>query len=195
MNGKKLYIRSFGCQMNKLDAGLVTNAFTEAGCVLVDDEAEADIIIYNTCSVRANAERRVISRIGHTGYLKKTNPGLVVAIIGCMAQRLGEELLKNKAVDIVCGPGQIPTLADQVREIMARHGTAIAVESDIRAIPQDEARRMLDKFEYINDSDDQHIPGQAFMRVMRGCNNFCSYCIVPYVRGPEISRPPEQLIE
>lgn len=195
MNGKKLYIRSFGCQMNKLDSGLVRNAFVKVGCVLVDDESQADIIVYNTCSVRENAERRVLSRIAHAGYLKKAKPGLVVAVIGCMAQRLGEKLLEHRGVDIVCGPGQIPTLAEQVREVMDRRSTAIATESDIRAMPQDEAREMLDRFEYINDSDAEQIPGQAFMRVMRGCNNFCSYCIVPYVRGPEVSRPPAQLIE
>jgi tRNA-2-methylthio-N6-dimethylallyladenosine synthase len=195
MNGKKLYIRSFGCQMNKLDSGLVTKAFTTAGCKLVDDESDADIIIFNTCSVREKAEQKVLSRIGYTGHLKKDRPDVVVAVIGCMAQRLGDKLLENPAVDIVCGPGRIPTLADQVRQVMQQHINLVSVEDDIRKIPEAQAQKTLDEFEYINDSDEGQIPGQAFVRVMRGCNNFCSYCIVPFVRGPEVSRPPAQIIE
>ncbi|AQQ72504.1 (Dimethylallyl)adenosine tRNA methylthiotransferase MiaB [Limihaloglobus sulfuriphilus] len=195
MNGKKLYIRSFGCQMNKLDSGLVTRAFTFAGCELVDDEGDADIIIFNTCSVREKAEQKVLSRIGYAGHLKKDRPDIVVAVIGCMAQRLGDKLLENPAVDIVCGPGRIPTLPQQVRQVMQQHGHLVSVEDDIRKIPEAQAQQMLDEFEYINDSDEGQIRGQAFIRVMRGCNNFCSYCIVPFVRGPEVSRPPAQIIE
>lgn len=181
--------------MNKLDSGLLYSALTSRGFVSAEKAADADIVIINTCSVRKLAEDKVLSHLGRLKHLKKSRPHLLVAVIGCMAQRMGEELLKHDTVDIVAGPGQlaeVPSLIDQVLERRENH---IAITEHIRRPDSDEHQRTLDEFEMNYDSDENHLKGQAFIRAMRGCNNFCTYCIVPYVRGPEISRPPEMIIE
>ena len=181
--------------MNKLDAGLVTAAFEKDGYSLTDTEDNADVVLFNTCSVRENAENRVHSRIGYIGYLKKTRPEMVLGIIGCMAQRLGEGFLENKAVDIVCGPSQIPNLLEMVHDCLDNRKKIVSVCADVRSKPLAEISDTLDDFEYAFDSGEEQKSNQAFIRVMRGCNNFCSYCIVPFVRGPEISRKPQQILD
>ncbi len=179
--------------MNKLDSALVQAALKEAGFEITDDEKKSDAVLINTCSVREHAEQRVLSHLGHLKHIKESKPELVVAVFGCMAQRLGQQLLDHPAVDIVCGPGQIPKIADFVKEALTENKKTVAVTDNIRTSSPENAE--LEDFECVYDSDNKVIPGQAFVRVMRGCNNFCSYCIVPYVRGPEVSRPPEKIIE
>lgn len=181
--------------MNKLDAGLVTAAFEEDGYSITDTEDNADVVLFNTCSVRANAENRVHSRIGYIGHLKKTRPHMVLGIIGCMAQRLGEEFLKDTAVDIVCGPSQIPDLLGMVNDVISERKKIVSVCADVREKPDATISETLDEFEYAFDSSKDQKTNQAFVRVMRGCNNFCSYCIVPFVRGPEVSRKPQQIFD
>ena len=110
-----------------------------------------------------------------------------------MAQRLGDELLKHPAVDIVCGPGQIPKLVEYVKDALSQKKKQLAVTENIRTKSPENTQ--LEDFETVYDSNDKAIPGQAFVRVMHGCNNFCTYCIVPYVRGPEVSREPTRIIE
>lgn len=199
MDQKKLHIKSFGCQMNKLDSSLVSSALAERGFVLTDKAAEADVILINTCSVREHAEDRVMSNLGHLKHLKKTRPEIIVAVIGCMAQRMGETLLAHDAVDIVAGPGQLHEVPDLIEKAMADHHKRLSVLDNIRQPAGSETMRnisdKLDEFELAYDTDDNHIKSQAFIRAMRGCNNFCTYCIVPYVRGPEVSRPPQAIIE
>ena len=195
METKKLYIASFGCQMNKLDTGLVENAFLQAGFELVSKEKYADVILMNTCSVRENAEQRVIARLGYAKHMKRQGKRVVVGVIGCMAQRLGDSLLQNEEVDIVCGPGQIPQLLEMVQKAINGEKKQLNVSSNIRTSPVGETSKQLDDFESAYDHEGQHVKGQAFVRIMRGCNNFCSYCIVPYVRGPEVSRPPSLIID
>jgi len=197
MGGRKVHIKCFGCQMNKLDSSLVASALKEAGYETDGKATEADAVIINTCSVRAHAEERVFSHLGHLKHVRKKRPGMVVVVMGCMAQRLAQRLLEHEAVDIVVGPGQIPQIPRMLDEAMGNRGTGkrIAVSREIRtAEPESETRR-LDEFEAAFDSDANHIKSQAFVRVMRGCNNFCSYCVVPYVRGPEISRRPAAIME
>ncbi len=194
MDTLKVHIKSFGCQMNKLDSELVSSALAQRGLQLTDKVTAADVIIINTCSVRDHAEQRVLSNIGHISHLKKKRPDLLLAIIGCMAQRLGDRLAENEAVDIVCGPGQIPLLPGLIEEALTKQEKKIAVAGDIRQGATREERQRLDSFEYTYDTAPQQTPNQAFVRVMRGCNNFCSYCIVPYVRGPEISRPASEIV-
>lgn len=179
--------------MNKLDSSLVVSALRESGLSLVDSVEEADVVLINTCSVRQHAEERVLSNLGNLKHLKKSRAHLVVAVIGCMAQRLGGELLEHDAVDIVCGPTQIPQITEMVREAMDNNKKSLAITPDIRQPLQ--TTNSLDSFELTYDSDENHIPGQAFVRVMRGCNKFCTYCVVPYVRGPEVSRSPKAIIE
>jgi tRNA-2-methylthio-N6-dimethylallyladenosine synthase len=190
---KKVYLRSFGCQMNKLDTALVTSALKKAGFSLTENEKDADAVLINTCSVRDHAEQRVISHLGHLKHIKKSKSDLVVVVIGCMAQRLGAELLENKTVDIVCGPAQIPQITELVTKALQEKKKTIAVTEKIRQ--QSAVDKTLEEFEMVSDSDDSQLPAQAYVRAMRGCNNFCTYCIVPYVRGPEVSRPPAAIIE
>lgn len=191
----KLHIKNFGCQMNKLDSSLVTSALVEKGFEVTDKATEADVLLMNTCSVRQHAEERVLSHLGHLKRVKKTNPDLIVGVIGCMAQRLGEELLEHPAVDMVAGPANIAQIPDMLDGILKSKNKSIAVTEKIRRKnPQNEIDT-LDKFELAYDNDENHIHGQAFVRAMRGCNNFCTYCIVPYVRGPEVSRPPKDIIQ
>jgi tRNA-2-methylthio-N6-dimethylallyladenosine synthase len=178
--------------MNKLDTGLVASALQDAGFRLTDDVKEADAVLINTCSVREHAEERVFSHLGHLKHLKRHRPQMVVGVIGCMAQRLGDKLLEHEAVNIVCGPAQIPQIAELLREAMSRTPKRLAVTDNIRQGGPNGAND-LERFESAHSMEE--LPGQAFVRVMRGCNNFCTYCIVPYVRGPEACRPPEAILE
>jgi len=195
MDTKRLYIKSFGCQMNKLDTSLAAAALKEAGFATTDKVAEADLVLINTCSVRQHAEDRVFSHLGHLKYIKESRPRLTVAVMGCMAQRLGAELLAHPAVDIVAGPAQLARIVELVKSAMEEKTGLLAITKEIRTKTSESENNALDKFELTYDHDKNHIPGQGFVRVMRGCNNFCSYCVVPYVRGPEVSRPPNAIIE
>jgi tRNA-2-methylthio-N6-dimethylallyladenosine synthase len=178
--------------MNKLDTALIASALQEAGFGLTDDVKEADAVLINTCSVRQHAEERVFSHLGHLKHLKEHRPGMVVGVVGCMAQRLGDKLLEHEAVNIVCGPAQIPQIADLLRESLGRLEKRLAVTENIRQAGHNDACA-LERFESAHGIEE--MPGQAFVRVMRGCDNFCTYCVVPYVRGPEACRPPEAILE
>ena len=191
----KLLVKSFGCQMNKLDTALITSALEEAGFSLTESVKEADVVLINTCSVREHAEQRVLSHLGHLKHIKESRPDLVVGVIGCMAQRLGVKLFEHKAVNIVCGPAEIPQIKKLITEALKERKKSLAVTEKIRRKAPEEQSQALEEFESAYGIKDQSITAQAFVRVMRGCNNFCSYCVVPYVRGPEISRPPEAIIE
>lgn len=181
--------------MNKLDTALVNSALQGAGFEPAESVKDADIVLINTCSVREHAEQRVLSHLGHLKHIKKTKPDMIVCVFGCMAQRLGEKLLGHEAVNIVCGPSQIPQLADLITESLAQKKKELAVTEKIRQSVSKFENDNLEKFETTFGIEDKQIPSQSFVRAMRGCNNFCSYCIVPYVRGPEVSRPPEAVLE
>ena len=195
MSAGTVHLQTFGCQMNKLDTALVSSALKDAGFALVDSVKEADAVLINTCSVREHAEQRVISHLGHLKHIKESRPDLVVGVIGCMAQRLGAKLLEHKVVDIVCGPAQIPQITKLLTEALRQSKETIAVTEKIRRKTTQNEARALEDFESAYGIGDRNIPAQAFVRAMRGCDNFCAYCIVPFVRGPEVSRPPEAIIE
>ncbi|MCU0913382.1 MAG: MiaB/RimO family radical SAM methylthiotransferase [Planctomycetes bacterium] len=180
--------------MNKLDTALVGRALEEAGFRPAARLTEADVVLINTCSVRQHAEDRVLSHLGHLKHVKAQRPNLIVGVIGCMAQRLGDQLLEHEAVNLVCGPAQIPQLAELIRQTLAHQDKQAAVTEKIRQ-PVSRADDSLDRFELAYGAGDGQIPGQAFVRVMRGCNYFCTYCVVPYVRGPEACRSPEAILE
>ncbi|HBG26859.1 MAG: tRNA (N6-isopentenyl adenosine(37)-C2)-methylthiotransferase MiaB [Planctomycetes bacterium GWF2_41_51] len=190
----KIFLRSFGCQMNKLDSNLVVNSFLQGGFEFTEEVGEADVVLVNTCSVRNHAEERVLSLLGHMKHIRKTNPKLIVAVFGCMAQRLKEDLLNHPVVNIVCGPMQIPELPRLVNGAIENTKKQKAVSENIRQKAESEILSTLDDFEQDFDSVEENLPAQAYVRVMHGCNNFCSYCVVPYVRGPEVSRPAEKII-
>ncbi|MGD0078232.1 MAG: tRNA (N6-isopentenyl adenosine(37)-C2)-methylthiotransferase MiaB [Sedimentisphaerales bacterium] len=187
----KVFFQTFGCQMNKLDSAIIESSLRDAGYQFVDNAKDADIVLINTCSVRDHAEQRVMSHLGNLKHIKETKPDLVVAVIGCMAQRLGDELFKQPAVDIVCGPGQIAEIPRLISEAIREKKKAAAVVEDIRKSSENQS---LEKFESVYGVEAE-IPGQAYVRAMHGCDKFCSYCVVPNVRGPETSRPPAAIVE
>jgi tRNA-2-methylthio-N6-dimethylallyladenosine synthase len=173
----------------------VTSALEEAGFSLTESVEEADVVLINTCSVREHAEQRVLSHLGHLKHIKESRPDLVVGVIGCMAQRLGDKLLEHDAVNLVCGPAEIPQIKQLITEALNEKKKSLAVTEKIRRKASEQQSQALEEFESAYGIEDESIPAQTFVRVMRGCNNFCSYCVVPYVRGPEVSRPPGAIIE
>jgi len=179
-NPAKVCFITFGCQMNKLDSELAAAEFQRHGFTLTADRDEAGVVIINTCSVRRHAEERAVSNLGMFRRAKEEFPGLVLAIMGCMAQKDGEGLLRAYPyLDIVCGTRRfidLPELVGRVRSEGSRH----AVTDDAPVAFERSTTTRPDAY-------------RAFVGIMRGCNNFCSYCIVPYVRGREISRPPEEI--
>jgi tRNA-2-methylthio-N6-dimethylallyladenosine synthase len=190
----KVYLETMGCQMNRLDSELVTSMLRAAGHEMVDDSAAADVVLYNTCSVRKHAEEKVFSRLGAQGQRKSAGKRIVVGVLGCMAQRLGQELRDDfPQVDVVCSSGQLHRLADMVAQ--AAGGRAGVALDPRRPQPPDELdERALDALDLGRDVR-AAAGSQAFVRISRGCDKFCSYCIVPTVRGPERSRDPRQIVE
>ena len=175
--GKKLFIETYGCQMNAGDSEIVVSIMQEHGYRYTEDINEADIILINTCSIRDNAEQRIWGRLSAMRQIKKRKPTLIVGIIGCMAERLKEQLIeKGTGVDIVAGPDSYRSLPDLVRT--AEDGSkGINVELSKEETYAEIAPVRLDRNGV-----------SAFIAIMRGCNNFCSYCVVPYTRGRERSR-------
>jgi tRNA-2-methylthio-N6-dimethylallyladenosine synthase len=181
--------------MNKLDTALVESVLKQTGFGLSDNIEEADVVLINTCSVREHAEQRALSHLGHLKHIREGRPELVVGVIGCMAQRLGVELLEHDAVDFVCGPAQIPQITQLVKQALKGKKKILSVTEKIRRGSREDESQTLERFESAYGIEGKKIPGQAFVRVMQGCDKFCSYCIVPYVRGPEVCRPPKIIIE
>lgn len=174
-----------GCQMNKLDSELVENELRNLGYEQAGQADEADVIIFNTCSVRQHAEEKVISKIGQLRKRHQREKNLVLAVIGCMAQRLGQDMLDNyQQVDIVCGPGQLHRLGDFIERV--RQNRTL---NRLTALNDPAENESLDQLDADRSPAGRQKQSQAYVRIMRGCDNFCSYCIVPYVRGREVSRP------
>ena len=173
---KTVFFETFGCQMNKLDAELSLGLLLEEGYQIVDKADEADVILFNTCSVRQHAEDKVYSHLGALKTLKKKHPEVIVGVLGCMAQKDGKAIFKRMPhVDLVCGTRMFARLPELILNIRNRGSHVLAVDED-QII---HVKRAV-----------SHRPNfyQAFVTVIRGCDNFCSYCIVPHVRGREISR-------
>ncbi|MBM4038323.1 MAG: tRNA (N6-isopentenyl adenosine(37)-C2)-methylthiotransferase MiaB [Planctomycetes bacterium] len=173
----KLLVVTFGCQMNKLDSEVVAGHLLEAGYVATDSPRDADVILINTCSVRQHAEDKVWSLLGTLRPRKARRPGLVIGLIGCMAQKERERIRQRMPhVDLVCGPMELDRLPELVEEVRQRHQPMLAVgEGHVGRVPRVVSHRP-NRF-------------QAFVAIMRGCDNYCAYCVVPYVRGREESRP------
>ena len=176
----KVYIETYGCQMNVNDSEVILSILQDAGYVLTENIEEADVILANTCSIRDNAEQRIWGRIDQFKIQKKKREGVVIGIVGCMAERLKDKLLT--AVDLVAGPDSyrsLPSLLEAVApgspqiNVLLSHEETYAEISPVR----------LDKNGV-----------SAFISIMRGCNNVCSYCVVPYTRGAERSRDPETIL-
>ena len=192
----KVYLETMGCQMNRLDSELVTAQLRAAGHEMVGDPRLADAILYNTCSVRRHAEDKVHSRLGADGRRKSARRRLIVGVLGCMAQREGEALRRrHPAVDILCGPGQLRRLPEMLAAAASDGRAGIALDPDRASAARSPVPADLDALDQARDPRAAPTPGQAFVRIMRGCDRFCAYCVVPYVRGPQISRRPDRIAE
>jgi tRNA-2-methylthio-N6-dimethylallyladenosine synthase len=215
---RKLYLETFGCQMNVLDSELVLGQLRAQGYESVEDPNDADVIIYNTCSVREHAEQKVWSRLGALRERKQFEPSLVIGVIGCMAERDGTNIFKRfPQVDVLCGPGELdklpmlihnavvtnrdgasggseymsaPPLAPSRRKQTALMGANSRRSSTLAAA--EDHLELLDLSRSVSPGDDVT---QAYVRITRGCNKFCTYCVVPYTRGPEVHRPPQNIVD
>lgn len=182
-NGRLIYIETYGCQMNVADSEVVAAIMGMAGYGVTDDIEEANAVLLNTCSIRDNAEQKIHGRLQYLASLKKKRKGnLIVGVIGCMAERVKDDLIQNHGVDLVAGPDSYLDLP----------GLFASVEAGEKAINVE-----LSTTETYRDIIPLKITGNrvsGFVSIMRGCNNFCSYCIVPYTRGRERSRETESIL-
>ncbi len=175
--GRRLFIETYGCQMNVGDTEIIISILQQHGYIYTETQAEADVVLINTCSVRDNAEQRIWGRLSEMRRLKKSKPSLIVGIVGCMAERLKEQLLEgNTGVDIVAGP-------DAYRDLPNLLKAAEAGERGVNVLLS--AEETYAEIAPVR-IDKNGVSG--FISIMRGCNNFCSYCVVPYTRGRERSR-------
>ena len=252
---RKLYLETFGCQMNVLDSELVLGQLRAQGYEKVEEREQADVIIYNTCSVREHAEQKVWSRLGELRNRKKDEPSLVIGVIGCMAERDGTNIFNRfPHVDVLCGPGELDKLPALVHNAVVtnaplapspgtpgegwgegdferRESSAVQNHPHPNLLPfgsEPQGRRpeyrekepeknrkqvalmgatsrrsstlaaaedtleLLDLSRSVSPGDDV---AQAYVRITRGCNKFCTYCVVPYTRGPEVHRPPQNIVD
>lgn len=175
---KKVFIKTFGCQMNEYDSDKMLDVLGDAeGMIKTDSPEEADVILFNTCSVREKAQEKVFSDLGRIRHLKAEKPGLVIGVGGCVASQEGEQIIKRAPyVDVVFGPQTLHRLPDMIR---ARSVSGQA-QVDI-SFPE------IEKFDHIPPAKVEG--GAAFVSIMEGCSKYCSYCVVPYTRGEEVSRP------
>jgi tRNA-2-methylthio-N6-dimethylallyladenosine synthase len=177
---KRVFLETYGCQMNVADSEVMAGVLERAGMELVARPDEADAVILNTCAIREHAEQRVLGRLGEFAHLKLKNPRLIVGVAGCMAQHLRQRLLDHKRVlDLVVGPDGYRRLP----ELLQRAAS----------VPVAEVR--LDRDETYGDLEPRRGHGvRAWVTVQRGCDKFCSYCVVPYTRGRERSLPLHELV-
>jgi tRNA-2-methylthio-N6-dimethylallyladenosine synthase len=215
MSQKRVYLETFGCQMNELDSELVAGRLASLGYVFTPHAADADIVLYNTCSVRERAEQKVWSRLGALKAEKTGRPGLVVGVLGCMAERDGADLMKRMpVVDLMCGPAELdklPALLDnavRTRASLLSDDPALAPvrSAKVAALQGSASRRsstlaaaedhleMLDLSRAVSPADADS-KRSAYVRITRGCNKFCTYCVVPHTRGAEIHRPPDHIVD
>jgi len=192
---KKLYIETVGCQMNLLDSELVVGKLRGQGYELTDDIGQADTILYNTCSVRQHAEDKIYSALGRIKNLKRDRPHIAIGVLGCMAQKdQGQVLKRAPHVDVVIGPGQLGRVSELLDQAKADGKPKLAVSLPRTAGSRDAVTASFAEYDPLREPAMRPSPFQAFVRIMMGCDKFCTYCIVPSVRGPEQSRPPDAIV-
>jgi tRNA-2-methylthio-N6-dimethylallyladenosine synthase len=183
-NAKKLYLESYGCAMNFSDSEVVASILVEQGFVTTRNEQEADVVLINTCSIRDNAEQRVRNRLSNFNKVKREKPGMIIGILGCMAERLKKNLLEEeKLVDIVAGPDSYRDLPNLIAEV---EGGQKAVNV---LLSRDETYADISPIRL----DQNGVT--AFVSITRGCDNMCSFCVVPFTRGRERSRDPQTIVD
>ena len=181
-DNRKLFIETYGCQMNVADSEVIASVMQMAGYSVADTLEEADAVFMNTCSIRDNAEQKILNRLEFFHSLKKKKKNLIVGVLGCMAERVKDDLITNHHVDLVVGPDAYLSLPDLIAAVEAGE-KAINVELSTTETYRDVIPSRI---------CGNHISG--FVSIMRGCNNFCTYCIVPYTRGRERSRDVESIL-
>ena len=205
MSARTIYLETFGCQMNELDSELVRGHLSALGYRFTPEAETADIVLYNTCSVREQAENKVLSRVGLMATPNEARPRPVLGILGCMAEREGAAMMSRyPQIDLMCGPGELdklPMLLDNALKTEAvaradrvalqgsttrRSATLSAAEDDLETLDLSRAF----------DPERAEVGGRsAYVRITRGCNKFCTYCVVPNTRGPEVHRPPDAILD
>ena len=189
-----LYIETVGCQMNVLDSELVVAALREDGYELTESMHDADTVLFNTCSVREHAEHKIYSQLGRLKYSKRKRPDQVIGVFGCMAQK-DQELIFQRAphVDMVVGTGQLAEIPRLVSDARLDRNKALAVSLARTGGSRDEVKSSFESYDPLRDPTMRPSPFQAYVRIMIGCDKFCTYCVVPTTRGPEQSRRPSQI--
>ncbi|HZW06738.1 MAG TPA: MiaB/RimO family radical SAM methylthiotransferase [Phycisphaerales bacterium] len=224
MASPAVYLETFGCQMNELDSELVTGSLRALGYRFTPDAEAADVVLYNTCSVRELAEQKVWSRLGEMAQRKARQPGLVVGVLGCMAEREGPALMKRMpVVDVMVGPGELdklPGLLDNAvrtraslaqeiepapaddphpdtRGLVSARQAALAGNTSRRSATLAAAADTLEMLDLSRAVSAETLgPSRsAYVRITRGCNKFCTYCVVPFTRGAEVHRPPRHIVD
>jgi tRNA-2-methylthio-N6-dimethylallyladenosine synthase len=177
---RRVYIETYGCQMNVADSEVVGGILSARGYALTGEIGEADVVLVNTCAIRDNAEQRVYGRLGLFSTYKRQKPGILIGVLGCMAERLRSNLLEEDLVDLVVGP-------DEYRKLPALMDSAFAGEKGIAV--------RLSRVENYDDITPLRTDGVcAWLSVMRGCDKFCTFCVVPFTRGRERSRPVDNIV-
>jgi len=196
MMTKRFYIETVGCQMNVLDSELVASGLLAQGYEQVERACDADILLFNTCSVRQHAEDKIYSALGRLKHAKRYNPLKIIGVLGCMAQKDGSLIFRRAPhVDLVVGPSRLGRLPELIEEVTAGASAVIAVSSNRQAKSHRKARESFAPFDPARRVEARSAAHQAMVRAAFGCDKFCSYCVVPSVRGPEQSRPIEQIEE
>jgi tRNA-2-methylthio-N6-dimethylallyladenosine synthase len=178
----KVYLETYGCQMNEYDSELIRAILRRHNYEFTEHDSDADVVLLNTCAIRENAHQKIFGRLGHLKPLKKKRERMVIGVLGCMAQNLREELAKRvDIVDIVAGPDSYKKLPRLIATVLETGDKGFDFK--------------LSEFEDYSDVYPSRVPGvNAWIAVMRGCDNFCTFCVVPYTRGRERSRSPESVV-
>ncbi|QDU82058.1 tRNA-2-methylthio-N(6)-dimethylallyladenosine synthase [Polystyrenella longa] len=194
-HNQKLYIETVGCQMNVLDSELVVGALRQEGYELTSDMLQADTVLFNTCSVREHAEHKIYSQLGRMKFSKRERPDQVIGVIGCMAQK-DQDLIFRRAphVDIIVGTGQLGEIPRMVREARSNREKSMALSLGRKAGSRDSVSASFESYDPLREPEMRPSPYQAYVRIMIGCDKFCTYCVVPSTRGPEQSRAPKDIL-
>src|SRR5947208_16730127 len=194
MPQKKFFIETVGCQMNVLDSELVVGGLRRLGYEITHEPRDADVILFNTCSVRQHAEDKIYSALGRLSGHKRAHPEKIVGVLGCMAQK-DQELIRRRAphVDIICGPGQLAQLPELIANVEATGEHQLAVSLGRADGGKHEVTESFESYDPLREPSARPNGFQAYVRTQFGCDKFCTYCIVPSLRGPEQGRPPEHI--
>lgn len=191
---KRFYLETVGCQMNVLDSELVAASLLAAGYEAVDNRRDADVILFNTCSVRQHAEDKIYSALGRLKRVKDRRPDKIIGVLGCMAQKDQAGIFKRAPhVDLVVGPGQIGQLPLLLSQVGTERMPVLEISLGRKGKPQAEVKESFEQYDPMRMAEARQSAHQAMVRIMFGCDKFCTYCIVPSVRGPEQSRPATEI--